>query len=88
MTKNKILTAVLILIALTVSLTIVKYAVNGNGRGNLLETPLLNRVIKQSPSPMPSASSSAPKSFNFDRSTDLRKELNSINPQVLDSDFQ
>ncbi len=30
----------------------------------------------------------APKTFKYDRSTDLRAELESINPQILDSDFE
>jgi len=30
----------------------------------------------------------APKTFKFDRSTDLEMELDSINPQILDSDFE
>lgn len=29
-----------------------------------------------------------PKTFRFDSSTDLKKELDSINPQILDSDFK
>lgn len=32
--------------------------------------------------------SPTPKTFKFDSSTDLEKELESINPQVLDSDFE
>ena len=31
---------------------------------------------------------SAPKQYKFDSSTDLKKELDSINPQVLESDFE
>lgn len=30
----------------------------------------------------------APKTFKFDRSTDLKLELEKINPEVLDSDFE
>lgn len=30
----------------------------------------------------------APKTFKFDSSTNLKQELESINPQVLDSDFE
>lgn len=29
----------------------------------------------------------APKTFKFDRSTDLKSELDKINPQILDADF-
>lgn len=29
-----------------------------------------------------------PKTFQFDSATDLKMELNKVNPQVLDSDFE
>ncbi len=38
--------------------------------------------------PAPIAAPVAPKTFNFDSSTDLKMELDKVNPQVLDSDFQ
>lgn len=38
------------------------------------------------PSPTPILSPT-PKTFQFDSSTDLKQELDSINPQVLDEDF-
>lgn len=38
--------------------------------------------------PLPSASSyNPPKEIKYDSSTDLKKELDSINPKVLDEDF-
>lgn len=43
-----------------------------------------NSVGTSTPIPTPNA----PKTFQFDSSTDLKKELDSINPQVLDSDFE
>lgn len=45
-----------------------------------LTSPVTNPVASPSPSPTPTV-------FKFDSSTDLKKELDSINPQVLDSDF-
>ena len=36
----------------------------------------------------PSETPVAPKTFNFDSSTDLKMELEKRNPQVLDSDFE
>ncbi|MCR4306202.1 MAG: hypothetical protein NUV73_03915 [Candidatus Daviesbacteria bacterium] len=39
-------------------------------------------------SPMPSTSSNQPKEIRYDSSTDLQKELDSVNPQVIDSDFE
>lgn len=43
---------------------------------------------ESSPTTIPSATPNIPKTYNFDSSTDLKKELESINPQVLDSDFE
>lgn len=39
------------------------------------------------PAPAPVSTPNAPKTFDFDSSIDLRQELDKINPQVLDSDF-
>lgn len=44
-----------------------------------------NKQTGVSPSPTPSA---PPRTFKFDSSIDLKKELDSVNPQVLDSDFE
>jgi len=40
-------------------------------------------IIIPSPTPSPK-----PKTFKFDSSTDLKAELETINPEVLDSDFE
>lgn len=54
---------------------------------------LVNPFLGQ-PKPTPSETSSpdptpaVPKTFNFDSSTDLKMELDKVNPQVLDSDFE
>ena len=37
------------------------------------------------PTPIPP---NAPKTFSFDSSTDLKMELEKVNPQILDSDFE
>lgn len=49
--------------------------------------------LSDNPTPPPSESPSpsplqAPKTFKFDSSTDLKQELEKVNPQVLDSDFE
>ena len=36
----------------------------------------------------PASTPNAPKTFNFDNSTDLEAELEKVNPQILDSDFE
>lgn len=45
------------------------------------QTTLVTSTSVASPSP-------TPKNFRFDRTTDLRSELNKINPEVLESDFE
>ncbi|MDP3974182.1 MAG: hypothetical protein Q8P92_05125 [Candidatus Daviesbacteria bacterium] len=42
--------------------------------------------INSNPTPIPTPN--APKTFQFDSSTDLKQELEKVNPQVLDSDFE
>jgi len=66
----------LILIAL---FTIVKHTVNNNG-GLVGYQPVLTQTPVLTPN--------APKTFNFDASTNLKQELDKVNPQVLDSDFE
>lgn len=50
-----------------------------------LVNPWFGKVSKSVPTPLPS---STPKQYKFDASTDLKKELEEINPQVLDGDFE
>ncbi len=38
--------------------------------------------------PLPSSEINQPKEIKYDSSTDLKQELETINPQVLDSDFE
>lgn len=59
-----------------------------------LVSPTLEKVFGQkvqkvvaTPSPTP-APPQTPKTFKFDSSTDLKMELEKVNPQVLDSDFE
>ena len=59
---------------ITIIGTIVAYYVNNNN-----PTTSTQPVIPDPPK--------SQKSFQFDSSTDLGKELDSINPQVLESDF-
>ena len=54
--------------------------------GNKSEN-LVNPQIP-APSETPSLTPDVPKTFKFDSTTDLKQELESINPQVLDSDFE
>lgn len=52
-----------------------------------LTTPNFNKDNKQTVE-VPNATPNAPKQYDFDQSTDLKKELDSINPVVYESDFE
>lgn len=54
---------------------------NGN-KSDKLANP--SPVPTDTPVPTPNA----PKTFKFDSTTDLKLELEKVNPQVLDSDFE
>ncbi len=56
----------------------------GNLVSPMLSLPKLKQSVSPTSTPAPPA---APATFKFDRSTDLKKELEKINPAVLDSDF-
>ena len=68
------LTAVTILIILTTFWLIIRHASDGNNQ-------LLN-----SPTPAP-LSGSIPQTIKFDANTDLKKELDSVNPNLEENDF-
>ncbi len=58
-----------------------------------LVVPSMSGVYQQTPSPSPAPlpaqpAYNPPKTFKFDAGTDLKAELDSINPQVLGSDFE
>lgn len=68
-------------------IVILLIVVLGLKRGNFgLITPNFNPTSKQTE--VPNATPDSPKQYNFDSSTDLKMELESINPQILDSDFE
>lgn len=46
------------------------------------------KQVEITPNPTPIPTPDAPKTFKFDSSTDLKAELDKVNPQVLDSDFE
>lgn len=77
MSKGKLVVLILVLI-------IAFWVVYIKSANNLL-SPLVKPTAQLTP--VPSASPNAPKQIKFDKSTDLIKELELIDPQVLDSDF-
>ena len=83
---SKKIIAVLILIIIV---GIWSFGSNSRTSGDLVNPQILQVFSKQTPPSTPSpASIQAPKTFNFDKTTDLKVELEKINPQVLDSDFE
>ncbi len=72
--NNKIITGALILFLVIALLVITKKEPKKDDV--LLSPPLQPSIIV------------APKTYTLDSSTDLKKELESINPQVLDNDFE
>ena len=85
MSKSKIRTIVIILFALTAFWMIIKNAVTGK---SLMINPMAKEVIQAIPSNTPTPVPSTPKTFKFDSKTDLKEQLEQVNPQVLDSDFE
>ncbi len=85
MKSNKtFLIIVLIILAVIVGFFVVS-------RRDSLVSPMPKQVGisagAQQSSPLPIQSPKTPKVIKYDSSTDLQKELDSIDPQVLDSDF-
>lgn len=67
---------------------VIVVGINWRGDVNLMSTNfsgISKKNIIASPTPTPAPT---PKQFKFDSSTDLEKELESINPQVSESDFE
>lgn len=90
--NKRILIMITVLLTVTVLFTIVKYVVNGKG---LLVSPGVGstksdkaNVVDQSATQKPAAAAfDPPQEINYDSSTDLQKELDSVDPKVFDSDF-
>jgi len=83
MNKKILLAIVLIILFASGYLLIDSY---NDKKNDKLLNPLFKNVESSS---MPTISPSpTPKTFKFERNTDLKMELESINPLVLESDFE
>lgn len=60
-----------------------------NKGNNEIISPKIGSEIsdKKTESSDPQAGQKVPKEFKFEASTDLKEELENVNPEVLDSDF-
>lgn len=45
------------------------------------------RQVSSHATPLPNSAYNPPKEIRYDTATDLKKELDTINPEVLDNDF-
>lgn len=93
MNKKKLIFIIIILLIVIALFTIVKYAVKGKSSlvNPGLQTGLQKTDVKsvsQSPTQPATPAFNPPKEINYGSATDLKQELDSINPQVLDNDFE
>lgn len=81
--KRIVLITAVVISLVVISLLIIKTT----KKDSSLVGSSLGVTIPSTPTPSISVSPT-PKEFKYDSSTDLKKELDSINPEVLESDFQ
>lgn len=85
MSKKTLQTVLIVLLLVVALFTIVKYAINGN---RTMVNPGAKQVINEQTPESSIPSYNPPKEIKYDSKTDLQKELDSVDPQVLDEDFQ
>lgn len=73
---------ILLVVMLTILYTIVYVFVTSKREDGLVGPK------QTSPTSAPVSTPNAPKTFKFDSSTDLKAELEKVNPEVLESDFE
>lgn len=89
MKKTYLLTGIISIILIISLILVVKFILKPRGWKAKLTTPMGSSFNQTTPVPSSTLLPvSTPQTFKFDGSTDLKKELDSINPQVLDSDFE
>lgn len=90
MNKNKIVTAIAVLLLVIVLLTIVNFLNNKTGQ---LISPGMRKEPGQIAKPLPTLTPepsfyNPPKAIEYNSSTNLKEVLDSIDPKVLESDFK
>lgn len=87
--KNKLITLSLLLILIGTLVVLENFLLSKTDSEELVSPVgknILQQITRQKISPTPS-STPTPIIYNFNKSTDLQTELETINPEVLDSDF-
>lgn len=86
--KNRLITIFLVLILIGIILLLGNFVLNKNSVPTAIEKmTVLPKSFSQNSKPTLTPTPT-PITFNFDKTTDLKAELDSINPEVLDSDFE
>lgn len=85
--KNNLITAFLVLILIGIILLLGNFVLNKNSVPTAIEKmTVLPKSFSQNSKPTLTPTPT-PIVFHFNKSTNLQQELESINPEVLDSDF-
>lgn len=84
MNKSKIITISLILLLLVVIWLIASLTI---GKNKGLTNPLLGKPASQTIQPSATPTYNPPKEIKYDGNSNLKEELEAINPEVLDEDF-
>lgn len=87
--KNKLITITLLLILIVIFVFLGNLFLNNTRSQKLISSDgknILQKVTGQKIAPTPTPTPT-PIEFHFDKSTNLQKELDTINPDVLNSDF-
>lgn len=82
MDKKSLKLALILIIVVGI---ILGFLIKPNVTKKLTSPESLNKVIS---TPTPDPSVNVPKTYKFDKSTNLKEELSNVNPQILDSDFE
>lgn len=80
--KNNLFTIILIIVLMGAFVAIGYFIFSSQNPSKLVSS--VTGSINQKPSPTPTPT---PIIYNFNSSTDLKSELDSINPEILDTDF-
>lgn len=74
----------ILIIAAIIIVGILGFKLSSNKSEDLVNPQIVAPSAVLTPDPTPAV----PKTFNFNSQTDLQAELEKVNPQVLDSDFE
>ncbi|MBI2039814.1 hypothetical protein HYT18_01955 [Candidatus Microgenomates bacterium] len=83
---NKKIITIIIIVFIVLGFLLFRFAPLGWKANLVSPASQSSATVSKAPTPIPTPN--APKTFQFDSATDLEAELEKVNPQVLDSDFE